>query len=100
MTSKEAHEARQVLYAIAVGQGPGLTREQAAIINVQLFDLARDNARLIKRIENATKDLQAQADQLVGQVVAEEARAALAERKLQRARVRIRRMNQNAKANQ
>jgi hypothetical protein len=93
-------EARRVLFAIAGGQDVRLTLDQAAWVYSQLFTLARDNARLIKRIENATKDLQAQADQLVGQVVAEEARAALAERKLQRARVRIRRMNQNAKANQ
>lgn len=77
-------EARERLYCIAGGGDAELTQPHAAEIQAALFDLARDNARLVKRIEHATKDLQDQADKLTAQVVAEELRANRLQREVDR----------------
>lgn len=90
-------DARQTLFAIAGGELLMVTPEAARVLLAKLYDLGRDNARLVRRIETATKDLQAQADKLVSQVVSEERRAHAAERKLRRARMRLRAMSRARK---
>lgn len=99
-------EARMRLFLLAGGGENTIEQPHAAEIQASLFDAERDRARLVRRIEQATTDLQAQADRLVAQVVSEEQRANRLQREADRWRAahaklrgRVRRMHATIRAN-
>ena len=75
MMADKLTRARATLWAIACGQVARLTNDEAGALWEQLNEHERNLGQLRRRIEAATKDLHAQADRLVAQVVSEEQRA-------------------------